>query len=89
MFDLLIAKSAVEKRRMARKNVIIATFTLIISLALMSLGKILSMIGLLGLFYTIYKVFLKAFYAFGFIRSEKCLYLIQNLKPLFSSRQYF
>lgn len=64
MSDLLIANSAVEKRRMARKNVVIAVFVLIFSLALILLGKIFSIIGFFGLIYAVYKGFFKGILCF-------------------------
>lgn len=64
MSDLLIANSAVEKRRMARKNVVTAIFVLVFSLAFISLGKIFSIIGLLGLIYAVYKGFFKGLLCF-------------------------
>lgn len=82
MSDLLIANSAVEKRRMARKNVVTAIFVLVFSLAFISLGKIFSIVGLLGLIYAVYKGFLRVFYAFGFIRSKEMVASNLKLKPL-------
>lgn len=64
MSDLLIANSAVEKRRAARKNVVVAVFVSIFSLALISLGKIFSIIGFLGLIYAVYKGFFKGILCF-------------------------
>lgn len=55
MPDLLIAKSAVEKRRAARKNIIIAIIVIVVASFLVSFNGFLRVLGFLCFIYAIYK----------------------------------
>lgn len=55
MADLLISKSAVEKRRIARKNIAIAVIVVFFSLIFISLSGFFRIVGFLGIAYAIYK----------------------------------
>lgn len=69
MADLLIERSAVEKRRLARKNISIAVCIVIISLLCMAIGSWFSLIGGIGLLYSIYK---------GFFKGLLCLWIYKE-----------
>ncbi|UYZ98956.1 hypothetical protein [Moraxella bovis] len=64
-----ILHSAVEKRRTARKNISVAVIVLILSLILISIGKIFALAGFFGVFYTIYK---------GFFKGILCLWIYKE-----------
>ncbi len=63
MSDILIADSAVEKRRIARKNIVIGLFLSFISFIMISIGNWITLLGILVLLFAIYKGFFRGIIA--------------------------
>lgn len=57
MADLLISQSAVEKRRTARKNIVIAIIVIIFASIFVSFSGLVRIVGFFGFVYAIYKGF--------------------------------
>lgn len=61
MADLLMGGSAVENRRMARKNIAIAIIVGLVSLLFCQAKNLLALVGFIGILYSLYLGILKGF----------------------------